>query len=114
MPITLFNQIFGVKFKIEPLVTIRDLELNETPQLHFRNPLLEARQNIENDSHFLEGQAIAKKINSLINSSNTIASEAGAKAIDYNDIMILARNRTHLAQLELALREQNIPYKQYL
>ena len=98
------------EIQIEPLVTIGDLELNEPPQLRFRNSLLEARQNIENDSHFLEGQAIAKKINSLINSSNTIASEVGAKAIDYNDIMILARSRTHLAQLELALREQNIPY----
>ena len=98
------------EIQIEPLATIGDLELYETPQLHFRNPLLQARQNIENDSHFLEGQTIAKKINSLINSSNTIASEAGAKTIDYNDIMILARSRTHLAQLELALREQNIPY----
>ena len=96
--------------QIEPLVTIDDLETNKSPQLHFRNLLLEARQNVESDCHFLEGQAIAKKINSVVNSSNIIDKEANVKVIDYSDIIILARSRTHLAQLELALREQNIPY----
>ena len=61
---------FGVKFKIEPLVTFEDLKNDKTKQQVFRNPLLEAKHNIENECHFHEGLAIAKNINRLINSGN--------------------------------------------
>ena len=76
----------------------------------FRNPLLEAKVNIENDSHFIEGQQVANQIRDLINDFTPIADNPNPRAIRYKDIMILARGRTHLALLELALREQHIPY----
>ena len=87
-----------------------DNSKENTSQQDFRNPLEEAKVNIEYDSHFCEGQQVASQIRNLIDTSVAVADDHGARAIQYSDIMILARGRTHLALLELALREQHIPY----
>ncbi len=95
---------------VEPLISIEDLGNDKAKQTSFRNPLIKGKQDIEYDCHFIESQQVAKKITRLVNSTTSILSDSGARTIEYRDIMILARNRTHLAQLELALREQRIPY----
>lgn len=77
----------------------------------FRNPLLQARSNSEFNSHHQEGQAVAKNIRKLIADSTPILDQKLNRAVRYSDIIILARSRTHLPQLELALREQHIPYR---
>lgn len=90
--------------------TLKDQPEDDKDLQDFRNPLLEAKVNIEYDSHFCEGQQVASQIRNLIDTSTAVADDNGTRAIRYSDIMILARGRTHLALLEQALREQHIPY----
>lgn len=85
-------------------------EEDKPDQQGFRDPLREARFNIEDNSHQLEGQQVARKISQLIANATPVMDNQTPRAIRYNDIIILARNRTHLAQLELALSEQSIPF----
>jgi ATP-dependent helicase/nuclease subunit A len=98
--------------QVSQLITMQDpnQDEDEIAQQEFRNPLKEAKINIEYDSHFCEGQQVASQIRNLIDTSAAVADDNGTRAIRYSDIMILARGRTHLALLELALREQHIPY----
>ncbi len=103
------SQLWG-KVEVEPLITAEDLDDEAPKEQFFRNPMLEAAVNIENNCHYLESQKIANKISSLINETTVVSTEAGPRAVQYSDIMVLARNRTHLAPLELALREQHIPF----
>ncbi len=87
-----------------------DPETENQSQPDFRDPLLEAKSSIEDDSHHLEGLQVASKICELITEATPIMENQTPRAIEYSDIIVLARNRTHLAQLEHALREQHVPY----
>jgi len=66
-----------------------------------RNPLLQPRQVSINEQHLQEGRQVSRHIQELM------AAEPG---LHYADIMILIRHRTHLHDLEQALREAGIPY----
>jgi len=70
----------------------------EAPGL--RNPLQQPRSTTLDHRHYREGQAIARRIQQLVE----------IKTADYNDILILMRSRTHLADYEAALRDSGIPY----
>ena len=102
------NDLWG-EVQVEPLITPQDVNSN-IPDQSFRNPLQDARQNVEFDCHFAEGEKVTEKIASLIENATPIVENSKTRAIQYRDIMILARSRTHLAQLELALRSKHIPY----
>jgi ATP-dependent helicase/nuclease subunit A len=96
--------------QVEPLITIKELDKSKTKTKVFRDPLFETKDDIENDCHRIEGLQIAKKILALIEDAIVITENSKARSIQYRDIMILARSRTHLPQLEQALRENQIPY----
>ncbi|MEM7400538.1 MAG: UvrD-helicase domain-containing protein, partial [Pseudomonadota bacterium] len=110
-----FNPHFAIQselwgeVEVLPLITPEMLNCETSQEQYFRNPMLEAAINIENDCHYLESQKIADKISTLMNDGTRVAIDSGPRALQYSDIMILARSRTHLAPLEAALREQNIP-----
>ena len=53
---------------------------------------------------------IAKQIKELIKQKTAVAKKDGNEAINYNDIIILLRSRTHVADYERALRQTGIPY----
>jgi len=75
----------------------------ETPAIDapgLRNPLQQPRITALDRRHYREGRAIATRIRQLL--EQNIA--------DYNDILILMRSRTHLADYEDALRDSGIPY----
>lgn len=93
--------------QIDPLIIPED-KIEDCSE--FRNPLLQAKTNTELNCHYREGQVVAKNINKLIAESTPIIDIDEARAVQYSDIIVLARSRTHLSQLELALREQHIPY----
>ncbi len=98
--------------EVEPLLSLEEFQTEEQPKQehYFRDPFSEAPVNAEYDCHYLESKNIAQKILSLKSNNTAVAAESGPRTLQFSDIMILARSRTHLAQLELALEEQNIPY----
>jgi ATP-dependent helicase/nuclease subunit A len=75
-------------------------EVEEIPQTGLRNPLLQARPSAPPDAHDKEAQWLAGEIAQLVNSGRAV----------YGDILILSRNRTHIATYENALRHQQIPF----
>jgi ATP-dependent helicase/nuclease subunit A len=65
-----------------------------------RNPLQQPRPVSIDRRHYREGLAIAARIQELVQQG--IAS--------YQDILVLMRSRTHLADYEAALRDNGVPY----
>jgi len=66
-----------------------------------RNPLLQPRLLTVREQHLEEGRQICRHIQQLIDTDPDI---------NFSDIMILIRQRTHLHDYEQALREAGIPY----
>jgi len=94
-----------------PLVELAkeiDVEDKELP-LSLRNPLETPRSEKAN-ARDDEAAIIASTIHKLIESQTVIGENGSARPAHYGDIMILLRNRTHLARYELALQKLDIPY----
>ena len=75
-----------------------------------RNPLNEPREESISQQYFNEGLMISEQIKKLIQDKTAVAKKDGDEAINYNDIIILLRSRTHVADYERALRQTGIPY----
>ncbi|MDA1107756.1 MAG: UvrD-helicase domain-containing protein [Proteobacteria bacterium] len=75
-----------------------------------RNPLQQPRSTDTDRRHTLEGTLIAQRIRALMDARTTIEDGAMARVVDYNDILILLRNRTHVHAYESALRDAGIPF----
>ncbi|MDE2089507.1 MAG: UvrD-helicase domain-containing protein [Gammaproteobacteria bacterium] len=75
-----------------------------------RNPLQTPRPSEENRRHYLEGQAIARRIRALIDQRTLVGPDGAAVPLDYNGVVILLRRRTHAQAYEQALREAGIPF----
>ena len=103
------SKLWG-QVQVNQLACADNIELEGSKQQGFRNPLSEAKQNLESNSHYLEGQQVANKICDLINNAIPVMENQAPRCVQYGDIIILARNRTHLAQLEIALSEKQIPF----
>lgn len=90
------------------------VESNETtdiaPVLGLRNPLQIPRKLQTDQRHLEEGRLIASRIRELIDADTLIGPADTARFMDYGDVIILLRHRTHAATYEQALREANIPY----
>jgi len=98
------NNPFEVGYN--PLKTKRELEGKGEIEL----ALLEARE----DRYQHEADYIAGSIQDLIGTGQTCFKWEGEEKespIQYGDIAILLRQRTHLLEIEQALRKQNIPFK---
>lgn len=80
------------------------------PRDALRDPLAEPRRLPEPEGHLEEGRRIAACIRALVDEGRPVLGEQGARAVDYGDILVLLRSRTHAAALERALREAGIPY----
>ncbi len=78
----------------------------ETP---FRNPLQQPRYE-QSGIYLQEGQQIAQVIQQLMNDNIIVGEGEEAHCINYDDIFILVRKRTHVADYETALRQAGIPY----
>ncbi len=80
-----------------------------------RNPLLESRAEHTVSARSAEAHQIAREIGRLV-TQNTLITEKGSndqeqvRAVEYGDIMILMRNRTHIGEYEAVLREHGIPF----
>ncbi|MDZ7662498.1 UvrD-helicase domain-containing protein [Thiohalophilus sp.] len=90
----------------------QESEPETSPEEPLRNPLLTPRPEPTQTRHRQEAQAIADEIRRLIDARLPVQEipDAPARAIDYDDILLLVRSRTHLPEYEQALRERGIPY----
>ena len=79
-------------------------------KLVFRNPLEQPRENNVKTLRHDEAEYISKQILQLVNSPERITDNNIVRPIEFGDIMILMRNRTHLAIYENALKQLNIPF----
>lgn len=86
-----------------------EVDDNEKSKTCFRNPLLQPRLDKIN-IHQIEAEKIAEKIHELINSDTTVTVGGLDRNIQFQDIIILLRNRTHAADYEKALHKQHIPF----
>ena len=95
------------------------LELEEEEEadepVSLRNPLLQPRPEHLETARAIEASLIADQIEALVNMPACItytdqAGESYARKADYNDIMILMRNRTHINEYESVLRDRGIPF----
>ncbi len=84
-------------------------DLSNTP-LRLRNPLTEAPETGESDTHYREGLQIATRIRELIDQHYTIKRDGEDALLDYADILVLFRNRTHIAEYERAFIDTEIPF----
>lgn len=57
-----------------------------------------------------EARLLAHRIQSLLSEGRTVQTRSGSRPLSYQDIAILMRTRTHLAQYEAALFTAGIPY----
>ncbi len=102
------TELWG-RVEILPLVIPAD----ETPPAaatELRNPLRQPRVIHQDRRHLQEGNAIAARIQGLINDCVAVGEASQARPLRYDDIMILVRHRTHLSDYEQALRAAGIPY----
>lgn len=85
-------------------------EKNENTVQQLRNPLTTPREEFISEQYFNEGLMIADKIEELIKNRTPVADKSGHREINYQDIIILLRSRTHVSDYERALRQKGIPY----
>ncbi|MCW8899815.1 MAG: UvrD-helicase domain-containing protein [Gammaproteobacteria bacterium] len=103
----LAGKVTLLPLSLKELVEKEDTE--DTPVV-LRNPLDEPRPESISQQYFNEGLMIAEQIKYLVDSNTAIVQKNGNAAVNYNDIIILLRSRTHVAEYERALREKGIPY----
>ena len=77
--------------------------------MEFRNPLVLPRMDKTNACQ-QEAEIIAKKINQLIDEQTIINKKEKQQPLQYQDIIILIRNRTNANYYEQALHKANIPF----
>ncbi|MCK4674909.1 MAG: UvrD-helicase domain-containing protein, partial [Gammaproteobacteria bacterium] len=83
---------------------------DEAEPIYFRNPLKQARKNPAKTLRHKEADYIAKQILQLINKPELITDNGTVRAIEFGDVMILMRNRTHIEIYEDTLKHYGIPF----
>ena len=97
--------------RIEVLALSTATQATTTPvPLHYRNPLNQARLTEQRNAREIEAQQLAQRIAEMVTTWVIDDAGGGTRRAQYSDIMILVRNRTHLAEYELALKQAQIPY----
>jgi ATP-dependent helicase/nuclease subunit A len=97
--------------RVEVLPLFDEPETNEAEQqTELRNPLITPRRQHFQQRYQQEADAIASRIQEMLNSGLQIDDAGKQRAIRYSDIMILLRARTAAASYEAALKKASIPY----
>lgn len=76
----------------------------------FRNPLKQSREHSSKTVRHNEAENIAKKILQLKNNPEFITENENARPVQYGDIILLTRNRTHIGIYEEAFKNHDIPF----
>ncbi|HEY9052183.1 MAG TPA: UvrD-helicase domain-containing protein [Gammaproteobacteria bacterium] len=103
------QQDLAGKVVVLPLLKQIQDEEEEEQTGELRNPLKQPRAE-KTGMHYQEGQLIAQHIQQLVNDRISLGHEQNQRTIEYGDVFILVRNRSHVADYEKALRQAGIPY----
>ncbi len=87
-----------------------DNDDKDADAIYFRNPLKQPREIITKTLRHQEADYIAEQILALKNTPSLITENDDVRPVEFGDIMILMRNRTHIAIYEQALKLKGIPY----
>jgi len=74
-----------------------------------RDVLEQSRLEQLRDEHYREGCALARAIRAAV-ADLTVTERQASRPARWSDVLVLVRRRTHLADLERALREAQIPF----
>ena len=103
------KNLFGQVVVLPKIITPKKEKPSKEIASVLRNPLQQPRE--EKSSPYLEeGKQIADAINTLINNKTTTGTDNNCRLINYNDIYILVRKRSHVYAYEQALQAAGIPY----
>lgn len=83
---------------------------DETEPVYFRNPLKQPREVSFKTLRHKEAEYIAKQILQLTDEPSQITDEGIVRPVEFGDIIILTRNRTHIEIYEEALKQHNIAF----
>lgn len=84
---------------------------DEIPEpVYFRNPLHEARVTPKNLQYTAEAEWIAETIKQVVADGLLINKDGHQVPVQYDDIYILLKNRTHVGQIEQSLRDHQVPF----
>ena len=92
-----------------------DEDKDDSEQHRLRNPLLQPRAGSLETPRVDEAHLIANQIEKLVNEKTLITvndenGNDGVRPVEFGDIMILIRNRTHIGIYESMLRDRGIPF----
>ncbi|MGB5583159.1 MAG: UvrD-helicase domain-containing protein [Gammaproteobacteria bacterium] len=92
-----------------------DAQISASDSTELRNPLLCPRAIDTRTARIDEANMIADQIENLVETRTLISTKDGddndgIRPLEYGDIMILLRNRTHIGVYESVLRERGIPF----
>lgn len=102
-------------FPLHELSTDDECQPDDGGSFQLRNPLLEPRTENLKTARQEEAQLIADQIERLVNEPLLISEkdendEDRVRPIEFGDIMILMRNRTHIGVYESVFRDRGIPF----
>jgi ATP-dependent helicase/nuclease subunit A len=98
------------RVELLPLVEPETQAAENPPQNRLRDPLTETRQQTDSSVHYREGLQIASRIHELMAENIGVEKNGRRQALDFHNIYILLRSRTHAAHYEQALQDSNIPF----
>ncbi|VAW54373.1 ATP-dependent nuclease subunit A [hydrothermal vent metagenome] len=85
-------------------------QIDKNAAIVFRNPLQQPREISNTTLRHKEADYIAQQILHLKNASELITDNNTIRPIEFGDILILMRNRTHIGIYEEALKQHGIPF----
>ncbi len=85
-------------------------EKNNNETIVFRNPLKQPREISSTTLRHREADYIARQILHLKNSAEPITDDGTIRPVEFGDVLILMRNRTHIEIYEQALKQHGIPF----
>ena len=97
------------RVELLPLMTSETVVITEETERVLRNPLHAQRVIHEDQRHTNEANMIAARIQTLIQSNTPVTKDEITRALNFGDIIILLRQRTHVRAYEQALRALKIP-----
>jgi ATP-dependent helicase/nuclease subunit A len=106
---TYLKKLYG-HVELLPLQTADDTAPVPDPGGRLRNPLQEPRAELEDSQYAREAQLLAERIGALVADGTCVTRGEETRALQYGDIFILLRQRTHAAAYENALRAAGIPF----